>query len=125
MLLITLQFFSIYLTLPFFLFFSLFSALFYSLDAFLIFHYSIFPLPSLAQTLSRIISSPLLSLSLAPFSQHPFRNLSRCTFHFTPFFSFFSFLFRFLTSHYLLSSLQPLGHETHVSEIPRYEGPSN
>lgn len=89
----------------FFLFFLLFSALFHSLDEVPIFHYSIFPLPPLAQTLSRIVfhlsSSAFLSLSLSfsSFLQHPFRNLLRCTFHFTFVFSFPSFLFRPLTSH--------------------------
>lgn len=39
--------------------------------------------------------------------------------YFTLIFSYPSFFFRLLTSRYLLSSLQPLDHETHVSEMPR------
>lgn len=52
------------------------------------------------------------------FLQHPFRNLSHCTFQFTLPFSFLSFLFRSLTLHNFPSSLQALGHETHISKMP-------
>lgn len=77
-----------------------------------IFHYCIFFLLPFVQTLSRIVSSPFLSslflfliLILSSFLRHPFRNLSRCTFHFTLLFSLLFLVLSLRTTFYLYCSL--------------------
>lgn len=79
------------------------------------------------------LSRPLLRPSLRPSHSFSHSHPSCCILFATFLVALFTLLFLFspssffrpFASRYLLSSSQPLSHETHVSEMPRYEGSSN